>query len=217
MSVYGVAWRRRSYPRHMPDHDRRWALLLLIPMLMSLSVGAGLRTAANAEGGAAEPRPVEAYASYDPQTTCRPQPKPGTTVLAAWLETPYAGTRAPLPQRGCKGSVSEHKEGRAIDWLLNADRKADRLRAKAFLAAVFATDADGNPHAIARRMGIMYVIWSDHLYGSYRKFESRDYLASSCASRATCSKTLRHRDHMHISLSRAGGRGETSWYDGRLG
>ena len=67
MSVYGVAWRSRSYPRHMPDHDRRWALLLLVPMLMSLSVGAGLRTATNAEGGAAEPRQVEAHASYDPQ------------------------------------------------------------------------------------------------------------------------------------------------------
>jgi hypothetical protein len=51
----------------MPDHDRRWALLLLIPLLMSLSVGAGLRTAANAEGGAAKPRSVEAVASYDPQ------------------------------------------------------------------------------------------------------------------------------------------------------
>lgn len=32
-----------------------------------------------------------------------------------------------------------------------------------------------------------------------------------------CSQTLRHRDNMHISLSRPGGMGRTSWYDGRLG
>ena len=196
----------------MPDHDRRrWALLLLVPLLLSLASG-GLRATASAE----DTRPVEAYASYDPQTNCRPQAKPGTKVLAAWLAGRY-GSRAPLPKRSCKGSVSEHKEGRAIDWVLDADRKADRRKAKAFLTAVFATDADGNTHAIARRMGIMYVIWNDHLYGSYRKFEARDYLASSCKSRDTCSKTLRHRDHMHISLSRAGGRGDTSWYDGRIG
>ena len=68
MSVCGAAWRGRSYPRRMPDHDRRLALLLLIPMLMSLSVGAGLRTPANAEGAGAEPRPVEAHASYDLHT-----------------------------------------------------------------------------------------------------------------------------------------------------
>ncbi len=201
----------------MPDHDRRPWVLLLVPLLLSLGQGAGLGVGPGTAASAADARAVEAYASYDPQTNCRPQPKPGTKVLAAWLQDTYAGTRAPLPARTCKGSTSEHKEGRAIDWVLDADRKADRRKAKAFLTAVFATDADGAAHAIARRMGIMYVIWDDHLYGSYRKFEARDYLASSCRSRETCSTTLRHRDHLHISLSRAGGRGETSWYDGRLG
>jgi hypothetical protein len=31
-----------------------------------------------------------------------------------------------------------------------------------------------------------------------------------------CSKTLRHRDHLHISLTRKGGKGRTSWFEGRL-
>ena len=30
------------------------------------------------------------------------------------------------------------------------------------------------------------------------------------------SKTLRHRDHVHISLSMAGAKGRTSWFEGRL-
>ena len=201
-----------------PDDRRPVVLALLLALVVSLSLGAGLHTAANATGtSVTATRPVEDYAAYAPQKYCHPRAKPGTRALAVWLEDTYAGTSVPLPLRSCAGSVSEHKEGRALDWTLDAATQADRARARDFLATVFGTDADGNTHAIARRMGIMYIIWNDHLYGSYRKFEARDYLASSCKTLSGCSKTLRHRDHMHISLSRAGGRGETSWYDGRLG
>jgi len=80
------------------------------------------------------------------------------------------------------------------------------------LTDAFATDAEGNPQALARRMGIMYVIWSDRFYPAYDEFEQQGYLSSSCRNKKKCSKTLRHRDHMHISLSRAGGRGLTSFY-----
>ncbi len=164
----------------------------------------------------AHARPVEDYASYAPQTRCAPAAKPGTTVLGHWLVDTYGGGFGPI-SRSCAGrSVSEHKEGRAFDWTLDAARAVDRERAQNFLARAFATDGAGNAHALARRMGIMYIIWNDHMYASYRQFERRDYLSSSCHSRKTCSKTLRHRDHMHISLSRAGGNGLTSWYDGRL-
>ena len=160
--------------------------------------------------------PVEDYASYDPQRWCAPRAKPGTTVLGRWLVNTYGGGFGPI-WRSCAGSsVSEHKEGRAFDWTLDAAREADRERAQTFLTRAFATDGAGNTHALARRMGIMYIIWNDHMYASYRQFERRDYLSSSCPTRKRCSKTLRHRDHMHISLSRAGGNGLTSWYEGRL-
>jgi hypothetical protein len=189
--------------------DRRCVLLVLAAVAFAFVTP--LATAR-----AATPRPVEAYASYAAQKYCHPKPKPGTRALAAWLVKSYPKTTVPLAQRSCPGSVSEHKEGRALDWTLDATKAADRKKAAAFLKQAFATDAAGNTHALARRMGIMYIIWDDHLYGSYRKFAARDYLASSCKKKSTCSKTLRHRDHMHISLSRAGGRGDTSWYDGRL-
>ena len=96
--------------------------------------------------------------------------------------------------------------------MLNANNPADRELAKAFLAAAFATDADGNSHALARRMGIMYVIWSDHFYPAYHQFAKERYLSSGCRAKKKCSKTLRHRDHMHISLSKAGAKGLTSFY-----
>ena len=71
-------------------------------------------------------------------------------------------------------------------------------------------------HVLARRMGIMYIIWNDHIYSSYDQFERRDYLSSSCKTRRSCSKTLRHRDHMHISITRKAARAETSFYLARL-
>jgi hypothetical protein len=172
-----------------------------------------LSTAAQA---GAEAPPIEDYASYDPQTKCVKKPRPGTVVLGKYVVATYGGGGGAV-NRGCRsGGTSEHKDGRAIDWMLDATVKADRLLAKRFLADAFATDEDGNAHALARRMGIMYIIWNDHMYSAWDTFARDDYLSSGCSSRSKCSATLRHRNHMHISLSRPGARGDTSWYAGRL-
>ncbi|HEU4811825.1 MAG TPA: hypothetical protein VFT00_06770 [Nocardioides sp.] len=160
--------------------------------------------------------PIEDYASYDPQSKCHPAAKPGTTYLGRWLVRKYGGGFGPI-SRPCQGSsTSEHKEGRAFDWTLDATRRADRERASAFLDRAFRTDWEGNTHAWARRMGIMYIIWDDQMYPAWDEFQPEPYLSSSCRSRRKCSQTLRHRNHMHISLTRPGGRGETSWFEGRL-
>ncbi len=58
----------------------------------------------------------------------------------------------------------------------------------------------------------MYLIWDDHIYSSYYAFAARAY--HGCRVLKGCSPTLRHRDHVHLSLSRAGGAGTTSWYTG---
>ena len=135
----------------------------------------------------------------------------GVLLLADWL-TARGGGYGPI-SRPCSGSsTSEHKESRAFDWLLDARSDADKALAAALLDEIFAPDDTGAPHALARRMGIMYVIWNDHMYASYDGFVAKRYLSSSCRSRRTCSPTLRHRDHMHISLTRQGAKGTTSWY-----
>lgn len=164
----------------------------------------------------ATPRPLEGFASYQPQTNCSPRPKPGTVALANWLIHRYGGGFGGISRPCSDGGTSEHKEGRAFDWTLDATKPADRRRAQAFLHDAFAADADGNPDALARRMGIMYLIWNDHIYSAYRGFAPEPYLDSSCKRVATCSPVLRHRTHMHISLTRRGGRGLTSWYVGRV-
>ena len=158
---------------------------------------------------------IEDYAEYQPQTKCSSKAKPGTKALARWL-VKRGGAHGPTT-RSCKsGGTSEHKDGRAFDWVLDARRAKDRKTAAEFLSYAFATDPHGNQHAKARRMGIMYIIWNDHMYSAGDAFEKEGYLSSSCRSRKKCSRTLRHRDHMHISLSRAGARGDTSWYASRV-
>jgi hypothetical protein len=186
---------------------------ILVAVAVSLcTAAASLAGPAAVAGVDGSGLPVEDYASYDPQNSCTKKPRAGTVALGGWLVTTYGGTGGAV-NRPCSGAgASEHKDGRAVDWVLDADNPAQRKQAKAFLAAAFATDAEGNPAALARRMGIMYVIWSDKFYPAYDQFRPEDYLSSSCRSKRKCSKTLRHRDHMHISLSKAGARGLTSFY-----
>jgi hypothetical protein len=156
---------------------------------------------------------IEDYAEYVGQKTCRPKPRKGTVLLGLHLLDAYGGGGG-ASGRACGGGASEHKDGRAIDWTLDATVKADRKLARRFLEDVFATDADGHAHALARRMGIMYIIWNDQMYAAWDRFEPEPYLSSSCRSKKRCSKTLRHRDHVHISLSMPGAKARTSWYEG---
>ena len=161
--------------------------------------------------------PVEGYPRYEPQTACKPRAKVGTRVLAAWIVTRYGGRSAGISRSCAGGSTSEHKEGRAFDWALDARSAADRARASRLLKALFATGPSGEPAELARRMGVMYVIWNDQMYASYERYQPKRYRSSSCRRLRTCSPTLRHRDHMHISLTRAAGRARTSWFAGRRG
>jgi hypothetical protein len=154
---------------------------------------------------------IEDYADYQPATTCRPKARVGTRELGHWLVRRYGGGFGSI-SRPCGGSTSEHTEGRAFDWTLDATTRLGRRAAEAFLDRIRATDRRGNPDALARRMGIMYVIWDDRMYAAWRGFRPEPYLSSSCTRRRTCSKTLRHRDHVHVSLSRRASRARTSWY-----
>jgi len=72
--------------------------------------------------------PVEPYARYEPQSNCFPKAKAGTLALARWVTTTYRGGFGPI-SRPCAGrSVSEHKEGRAFDWMNDATKATDRAR-----------------------------------------------------------------------------------------
>ena len=185
----------------------------LLPVLLAVATLLALLGTAQAASA-----PVEAYSSYQPQTKCSAYAKAGAKVLRGWVVPKYGGRPGRIASSCAGGSVSEHKEGRAVDWMLNARSTTDRARANRFLQRILATGPSGQRHALARRMGIMYVIWNDRMFASYDQFRPKAYRSSSCRNKplAKCPTTLRHRDHMHISLNRNGGYGRTSFYAGRL-
>jgi hypothetical protein len=181
-----------------------------ISLLLTVVLGLAVAAPAAAQ--------IDDYASYDAPRTCHPKPRAGTELLGRWVPRHYGGGYVAFGRACSKkdGPTSEHQTGRAFDWSLDATKKRDRRIAKEFMQRIFAVDRHGNEDALARRMGIMYLIWDDRMYPAWTGFEPEPYLSSSCKTRKKCSRTLRHRDHVHVSLSRAGARGMTSWYAGRL-
>ena len=75
---------------------------------------------------------------------------------------------------------------------------------------LLATDKWGNKFANARRMGLMYMIWNNKMWGSWSgKWEEYN----GCFSTPQPSMdTACHRDHMHFSLSWNGAIGRTSFW-----
>lgn len=183
-----------------------------IPHLVGLLCAVLLLTSAPASAV----RPLEPYADYQPATRCSPAAKPGTRMLARWLVNRH-GSHDSISRSCRRGSAvtSEHQEGRAIDWFVDATTPRGRAAARRVLDDLFAPDAAGNRAVKARRMGVMYVIWNDRMYSAWREFRPEPYLSSSCPSRRRCSATLRHRDHVHVSLTRRAARAQTSWYVAR--
>ena len=158
------------------------------------------------------PAGIEQLADYVPANSCSPTTKPGAAKLGRLLTTTYPGTTFG-GARGC-GALpdSEHHDGRAVDWMTNIRDKKQAAQAKAVISWLLATDEDGNAYANARRLGVMYIIWNNKIWGAYSA--DRGWRAySTCADQPsrgwdnTC-----HRNHMHISLSWAGAMGDTSFW-----
>ena len=115
----------------------------------------------------------------------------------------YPGTASYGISRDCSvGGTSEHKEGRAWDWANDATTPAGRRRVANFMRWLFATDPYGHRHAMARRLGVMYIIWNRRIFRMYRANEGwTPYTGSSP-----------HTDHVHVSLTRPGGNKRTSFW-----
>lgn len=150
---------------------------------------------------------IEGFARYEGQSTCDPTPKSGTLALRDVLLARYPSTKSLGISRNCDvGGQSEHKEGRAFDWAVDIHDAADVAAVKDFLDALFATDAEGHRYALARRMGIMYVIWNQQIWGAYSAKDGwRSYDGANP-----------HTDHIHISMSWEGGLGKTSFWSGTI-
>jgi hypothetical protein len=147
---------------------------------------------------------VESYASYDGQDSCSSTSQPGVVAFRDLVLATYPCTTSGGITRGCGvGGKSEHKEGRAWDWMIKAPHPA----ADALLGWLLASDGQGNAHAIARRLGVMYIIWNKKIWKSYQASKGwQGYSGSSP-----------HTDHVHFSFSWAGAKKTTSFWSGAPG
>ncbi|MFN8104084.1 MAG: hypothetical protein U0U69_06450 [Acidimicrobiia bacterium] len=178
------------------------------PFLLALVVALTMVLLPNGAQGApptpAFRSPVDPYPVYDGQATCSPDPKPGVVdfskmVLAAY---PYTGSYG--ISRDCNlGGQSEHKEGRAFDWMVSAGSSRDVAAVDDLVNWLLATDANGNRHALARRLGIMYIIWNGYMWRAYRPDDGwQPYTGPNP-----------HTDHVHFSFTWAGALQQTSWWN----
>jgi hypothetical protein len=104
------------------------------------------------------------------------------------------------------GEYSDHADGRAWDWHVSAANAADRGRVDRVLDWLLRTDDRGNRNAMARRIGITYIIWNHRYY----RVGSDDAHWVPYTSTADP-----HDTHVHFSFSVAGALRQTSWWTER--
>ena len=149
-----------------------------------------------------------------PAVSCDSTDKPGSTASAPCSRSTYPGTTYAI-SRACGSDVmptTEHYDGRAVDWFTNVRTAEGKSRGNALVNWLTAEDARGNVAANARRLGVMYIIWNNRIWGAYRPADGWRPYAGCAGTPSPGSDTTCHRNHVHLSLSWAGAMGRTSWW-----
>jgi hypothetical protein len=126
-------------------------------------------------------RPIEDY-RYDHAKRCARGPRSGTVALQRWLSAHARGQSWGIMrcEKLSRRNYSLHAEGRALDWRLDARNPADRRAGRRLIGLLLAPDRAGNPHALARRMGVQEIIWDCRAWWSGAE---RPMRYSACYSR----------------------------------
>jgi peptidoglycan hydrolase-like protein with peptidoglycan-binding domain len=164
------------------------------------------------------PAAIEPLAPYVEQVSCDPRLRSGAVNLARLLATTYrsynATSWASPYACGTDGNRSEHYDGRAIDWMVSVRNAQQYAAAKAALGWLLASDRAGHQAAMARRLGVMYLIYNNRMWGSW---DGRWHDYNNCAHRTSrADDNACHRTHVHISLSWNGATGHTSFWTKRV-
>ncbi len=161
------------------------------------------------------PAIVDLAPRYEGQDSCDSAPKPGAQRLADLIKATYGGDQTVWIPRNCAtGGQSEHKEGRAVDWMVDVRDSAQRAKAETFLNWLLGPDTAGVPYGHALRMGVMYIGWHDRIWRSYDLERGWTELKGCFSKPQPSMDTTCHRDHIHLSLSWDGAAGLTSFWDG---
>ncbi len=196
---------QRYVPRHSKPRNLGW---VKTPLTLTAVAATSVATVLPASAAGLPPHPISPKApapnldplpSYVGQTSCDPQVLPGTKASVQLVLGHYGRGRSLGIVRECGvGGRSEHKEGRAFDWGLNAYNSADKAAGDSF--AQWVSSGEG-----ARQLGVMYLIWNRRIWDSSEA--SQGWQPYSGVSP--------HTDHIHVSLSWAGALQRTSFWTGQ--
>jgi hypothetical protein len=159
---------------------------------------------------------ADEFPRWEQENTCSPTEKPGAAALRKLLRKTYGKSIGSNTLRACTRADSGHEEGRAVDWMTNRRVPAQKALAVAFLDWLQAPDVYGNADAMARRLGVEYVIWNNRVWRAYdpaRGWTEYD----GCLAKKKHKKKFDnacHRTHVHISLSWDGAYQRTSYFGG---
>lgn len=144
---------------------------------------------------------------YVPQAGCYPEELPGVEAFRAMLLRTFPRSTRSLQNynvvRGCNTpGISEHEEGRALDFEAHTNYRKQDAQARRLLRWL---TKRGGYHA--RRFGIMYIIYDQHIWAQYNQ---RWRLMSDRGS-----VTANHRDHIHFTFTWNGALRRTAYWTGR--
>jgi len=201
------------YRRHL-WHRMLVAAIAVAALAVLMPSSPAAAAAATPPVPAGLPAAADPFTDYVPASGCDSRPKTGTVKLLSLLQQTYPGVASGTVHTCLTGTLatSEHYDGRAIDFMLSIRNATQMDQVTALVNWLLATDANGQAYANARRLGVMYLVWNDHIWGAYSADMGwRPY--GNCANTpeismdATC-----HRNHIHLSLSWNGAMGRTSFW-----
>ena len=193
--------------------SRSRALRAVASLTVALVVASGLAAAGPAQAALPVPptpagltRAIEAPQPYVGQSICDPVAKPGVAAFRDLLLRTYTDSGSLGIVKDCGlGGQSEHKEGRAFDWAVSVNNANQVAEVNALFAWLLATDRYGNTYAMAKRLGIMYMIWNHQMWRAYDNGSWRAYTGDNP-----------HTDHVHFSFGWNGAKKTTSYWDGTV-
>ena len=158
---------------------------------------------------------IDAYPRWERESGCSPTEKPGPKYLRRLLLATYGPISSNIV-RPCTAADSGHEEGRALDWMTNVRVPEQKAMADAFVGWLQAPDGFGNPEAMARRLGISYMIWNNQTWRAYDPGRGWTEYNGCLAPKKQKKKfdNFCHRTHVHLSFTWDGALKRTSFYSG---
>lgn len=212
-----------SHPLAVPRRALRRAAVTATAAALALG---GLAAAGPAATAATAPppktftAPIESWPTpWTSEKGCDSTVKPGPKRLSDLIAGTWGTFGGFGTDRTCHATSEDgHDDYRAVDWMATSKNSTQKAAAESFIAWLTAKDAQGDPAAMARRLGVMYVIWNNRMWRSYAHNGNpagswETYLSCGSSSWATSTyDTTCHRNHVHVSLTPDGAWARTSYW-----